>query len=113
MKKKIILTKDLQMNAIMVVDIKTNNVFHSSDQNMSIANYILLAHFRTLTQGFSELPNILGYELEYVGDGSGITSKGYKYKASGYKMQNANILIFVNIIEGVETEIGTQIYEMA
>lgn len=113
MKNTIILTEDLQMNTIMVHDLKTYNVFHSQNQNMSIGEYIHLSQFRTLSQGFPPLPNILGYELEYVTDGSGITSKGYKYKASAYWIKNDDISILINIIEGVEIEIGTEIYEMA
>lgn len=102
MKKKLILTDDLVINAIMIADLKTKNVFCSENLNMTIRQYIDLCDLKTLFDEQDKLPQILNKTLTYAMDSSGITSKGYKYQASAYLYKGPDMTIAISVIEGVE-----------
>jgi hypothetical protein len=50
----------------------------------------------------------LSYEL----DSSGVTSKGYKYQASAYSYKGPDMMILLSVIEGIESEIGSDVYNL-
>ena len=100
--KKIVLNGKTWLNAIQVVDMKNKEVFHSQNLNMTLTEYILQSENMSLFNGHPHIPSLIGRKLKFVSNGSGETSKGYKFQASAYfgKFQDAQI--FVNVIEGVE-----------
>jgi len=102
MKKKLILTDDLVINAIMVTDLKTNNVFLKHNLNITIAQFRFCAGLDSLFDVGPKLPNILNKELTYEMDSSGVTSKGYKYQASAYSYKGPDMIIALSVIEGIE-----------
>jgi hypothetical protein len=112
MKKKLILTDDLVINAIMVTDLETNNVFFKHNLNITIAQFRFCVNLDTLFDEGPKLPNILNKELTYERDSSGFTSKGYKYQASAYSYKGPDVIIALSVIEGVESKIGSDVYNL-
>ena len=100
--KKIVLNGKTWLNAIQVVDTKTKQVFRSQNLNMTLTEYILMCENASLFNGHPHIPSLIGRKLKFVLDGSGETSKGYKYKASAYFGEFQDAQVFVNVIDGVE-----------
>ena len=112
MKKKLILTDDLVINAIMVTDLETNNVFFKHNLNITIAQFRFCVNLDTLFDEGPKLPNILNKELTYEMNSNGFTSKGYKYQASAYSYEGPDVIIRVSVIEGIESKIGSDVYNL-
>lgn len=100
--KKIVLTGETWLNAIQVVDTKTKQVFRSQNLNMTLTEYILMSEKASLFNGHPHIPSLIGRKLKFVLDGSGETSKGYKFNASAYFGKFDDAQIFVNVIDSVE-----------
>jgi hypothetical protein len=105
MKNKITITDKLVINAIMIADLKTNNVFRSENLNMTIREYIDSADLKFLFDEQSKLPHILNKTLTYIMDASGVTTKGYKYQASAYSYKGPDMIIALSVIEGIEDNV--------
>jgi hypothetical protein len=112
MKNKITITDNLLINTIMIVDLKTNNVFHSQHLNTTIREYIDCCDLKFLFDEQPKLPHILNKTLSYELDSSGVTSKGYKYQASAYSYKGPDMMILLSVIEGIESEIGSDVYNL-
>jgi hypothetical protein len=99
--KKIKLNPHTKINAITIVDKINPNVINSQNMNTTIAEFIVGSSIQMISKGKrpSVIPNLFDVELDFVMDASGRTSKGYSYKASAYKYEDNNKLIFVNVIE--------------
>jgi hypothetical protein len=92
--KKINLTPETKINAILLVDFKTLNVTMSKDMNMTLLEWIMKYSFSNESLEFGPLPNLLDMTFDYAGDGSnGI------HKMSAYLFEDSNYRVFVNIFD--------------
>jgi len=105
MKNKITITDKLVINAILIADLKTNNIFRSENLNMTIREYIDCCDLKFLFDEQCKLPHILNKTLTYEMDSSGVTSKGYKYQASAYSYKGPDMIIALSVIEGIEDNV--------
>ena len=100
------LKPETNINAILVVDKKQNQVFKSEHLNMSLEEYVSRAIFNESLNDSPKMPNVYNHTLEYVMGGDGITTKGYSYKSSAYKYEDTDKLIFVNVIDSIDEKVG-------
>jgi len=103
--KKITLKPEININAILVIDKKENQVFKSEHLNMTLEEYVSRAIFNESLNDAPKMPNVYNYNLQFTMSSKGITTKGYEYTTSAYQYEDNDKLIFVNVIDSVGEKI--------
>lgn len=102
--KKVVLKPETHLNAILVIDKKNKETFMSQHLNMTLEEYITRSIIMSVVETAPSLPHLYDMELDFVNSGDGKTSKGYTYKSTAYKHEDDDVLVFVNVIDGLPVD---------
>jgi hypothetical protein len=98
------LTLFTPINSIVLVDRKNNMIFHSSDMNMPLVEWIVKTFQNCdLPEGYS-LPDLTEMKFHKKMKGSGKTSKGYTYDYTYLTHENTDFHCQVVTIDSVSNK---------
>jgi hypothetical protein len=107
--KTLVLDNQTQLNAILVVDKKNSQTFHSQDINMSLEEYLERCQMMVLVNNTPTIPNILNKKLSFQDEGVSNTSTGVPFHSTMYDYEDDKIIIAVNVIDWIGDLVDSEI----